>query len=297
MLRFCRFFVKIYIDDVIIFSKIENEHLHHLKQIFKIFKQHNILIKSIKIFITYSSIRLLKQKVNFLNLITDENKFRVINNFKFSIIFRQLEHYFDLTDWLWNYVEKYVKITESLKNKKIVILKKLSFNVESTRRIFSIKIVLQNSTEAKKKSFWRFQIKLFSFQYLIHCSPQRQLYMNVDVNKKKHKRYDLSFKTNDWQLFVSFYDRVNHVFQQTINWFWNQILIHWIKNSRFDLSVLKNTSFNWFNVSIADHLYWWWSSRENQSSENSVHVFDKQTESSFDSNIKIHSTFQSNHKT
>lgn len=88
ILRSCRVFAKTYINDVIIFFKIKINHLFHLKKMFQIFRKFNIFIKSFKNFLIYSSIRFLNQKMNFLNLIIDENKFRVINSLKLLITLR-----------------------------------------------------------------------------------------------------------------------------------------------------------------------------------------------------------------
>ena len=76
ILRFNQTFAKIYIDDIVIFSKTLNDYLMHLRDVFEIFKINNILIKSFKSFIEYSSITLLKKHVNSFDLITDEQKFK-----------------------------------------------------------------------------------------------------------------------------------------------------------------------------------------------------------------------------
>ena len=81
-LKFCRIFVKAYINNVVIFFKTKKKHFRHLKKMFYTFKKLNIWIKFIKTFSIYFSVRLLNQKINSLNLATNENKFRAINNLK-----------------------------------------------------------------------------------------------------------------------------------------------------------------------------------------------------------------------
>lgn len=185
LLKSCRSFVRAYIDDVIIFFKTKKDHLRHLKKMFQIFKKFNISVKSFKIFLAYSSIRLLNQKVNSLRFATNENKLKTINNLKFLITLRQLEHYLDLTDWFREYVKKYAKVVEFLQNRKTVMLKKSPFIDESIRRSYSSKTVLQSFIK-EEISFYEFlQKSLFLFQYLIHFSSHRQLYINVDSSKKK----------------------------------------------------------------------------------------------------------------
>ena len=156
-----------------------------MKTVFQIFMKFNISIKLSKNFLIYFSMRFLKQKINFLKFTTDENKFPVISNLKFSLTLRQLKHYLELTDWLWKYVKKYAKISESLQNKKTIMFKK-SFVKKSIRRFYFVKIAFQNFIKQKIVFFKSFQKSLFSFRYLIYFVFARQLYMNVDVSKKEN---------------------------------------------------------------------------------------------------------------
>ena len=63
-LRENRDYVRIYIDDIIIFSKSLQDHLSHFRKVFDILRTSNISIKSIKSFIDYFSISLLDQHDN-----------------------------------------------------------------------------------------------------------------------------------------------------------------------------------------------------------------------------------------
>ena len=46
-------FIKTYVNNIIIFNKILNEHLNHLIKIFNLFKRMNIAIKFIRIYFNY----------------------------------------------------------------------------------------------------------------------------------------------------------------------------------------------------------------------------------------------------
>ena len=69
LLRFYKF-VKIYIDDIVIYFKILKKHIAHLREIFNTFIVNNIFIKSQKTFVEYFTMHLLNQKIDFLELIT-----------------------------------------------------------------------------------------------------------------------------------------------------------------------------------------------------------------------------------
>lgn len=62
--NFARFYVY---NNVIVYSSNLEEYLYYLNKIFNLFKRINIVIKSSKIFLDYSIIILLNQKIDNLN--------------------------------------------------------------------------------------------------------------------------------------------------------------------------------------------------------------------------------------
>ena len=54
-------FVKTYMNDIVIFSHILNEHLVHLLMMFKLLRNKKVSLTLIKFFVNYSSIILLNQ--------------------------------------------------------------------------------------------------------------------------------------------------------------------------------------------------------------------------------------------
>ena len=85
LLRFYKF-VKIYIDDIVIYFKILKKHIAHLREIFNTFIVNNIFIKSQKTFVEYFTMHLLNQKIDFLELITTKKNWKLFRNsniFKF----------------------------------------------------------------------------------------------------------------------------------------------------------------------------------------------------------------------
>ena len=68
MLRLFKEFIKTFINDIIVFSYILLEYLRYLRQIFKLFYNKRVSLSLIKFFINYSSIILLDQRVNNLEI-------------------------------------------------------------------------------------------------------------------------------------------------------------------------------------------------------------------------------------
>ncbi len=83
---------------MIVFSKTLKEHLEHLTQLFALFQHLNITLKAKKTYLKYSSISLLKQKIDSLDLIIAENKLKIIVKLTFSRILKDLKKYLDAID-------------------------------------------------------------------------------------------------------------------------------------------------------------------------------------------------------
>lgn len=182
ILRDFRTFVKVYIDDVVIKSRFLKDHLKHLRIIFQLFVKLNIVIKSIKIFLKYSSVSLLKQRVNVLNLFTTEKRLKIIFSIIFSKILMNLKHYLKLTEYIRNQIHYYSTIIKSLQNLKTILLKNSS-TFELKRRNFTSKIII-NSITQEFKSFELLQKFLSKSAMLFHFDSIKVLWMNLNTFKK-----------------------------------------------------------------------------------------------------------------
>ena len=78
-------FVKIYVDDIIMHSRILIKHLKNLRQMFELFRLKKVNLTSIKCFLNFSLIILLNQKVNFFDIIIVKKKIIAIIVIRFSL--------------------------------------------------------------------------------------------------------------------------------------------------------------------------------------------------------------------
>ena len=98
MFRKLRKFVRVYIDDIIMFLHTKVEHEIYFREIFFVLTNNNIFIKFTKTFLNYFNVLLLKQKMNLFELIIVENKLKTIVKLQFSRILRQLKLYLNIID-------------------------------------------------------------------------------------------------------------------------------------------------------------------------------------------------------
>ena len=182
-LREYRRYAKAYVDDVVIFSRNLQNHMTHLRAVFDILNINNITIKTVKVFIDYSTVQLFDQKIDFFELVTVENKLKMIFMLKFSRRLQQLKIYLRLIDWLREYISHYVDVFKSLQTRKTKLLRD-DFVADSARKIYSSKTRLNHFIEAKIKAFNTLQALLSKLSYLIHASTKRSLYVDLDTSKE-----------------------------------------------------------------------------------------------------------------
>ncbi|AEO60548.1 hypothetical protein MYCTH_2068645, partial [Thermothelomyces thermophilus ATCC 42464] len=88
-----RHFVRVYINDIFIFSKTEEEYLEYLYTIYEILNKAYIYISVTKSFIEYLAVRLLRYIVNGKGIAKTNNRIAAFKKLKFLDTLDSLEHY------------------------------------------------------------------------------------------------------------------------------------------------------------------------------------------------------------
>ena len=96
LLRSYKKFVRIYVNDIIVYSRTLKEHLNHLIIIFQLFRNKRVSLISIKFYLNYSSVILLNQRINSLNMFIFAKKVIAIILLRFSYILRDFEIFLNL---------------------------------------------------------------------------------------------------------------------------------------------------------------------------------------------------------
>ena len=189
-------FVHSYVDNIVIFFWILNEHIEYLCQVFELFQNLNISLKFKKFYIDYLIVTLLRQCVNILNFITAKKKIKIIINLQFSIILKVLKTYFNLIEWLQFYVLYYTQITASLQTQKTILLKIMLMSKDNAWRQHVCHIDIKKSILKKICAFYTLQ-KLFA-ELIFLCHFNSECYFYIDVNVFKQYDFDtVIYHVND----------------------------------------------------------------------------------------------------
>ena len=125
LLRFYKNFVKIYVNDIIIYSRTLIEHVKHLQTIFQLFRDKRVNLTFTKFFLTYSFVILLKQRVNNLKISISTKKIVVIISLRFSHNLRDLKIFLKLIDWFRFLISRYTQRAQLLQKCKTILIKKI----------------------------------------------------------------------------------------------------------------------------------------------------------------------------
>ena len=183
MLKKFRDFARTYIDDIVFFSVFLNQHIEHLNKDFQRFFKYNVILSSRKSFLEYSFIVLLDQIVDVFEMTTFEKKLAAIAKLAFSKILKKLKIYVRLTNWMRNYIPYYAQVSEPLQNRKILLLKD-EFTKNNPRKRFSIARMLEQPTIEEYESYQHLQKTFSKPSFLIHFSPYRPSFIDVNAFKQ-----------------------------------------------------------------------------------------------------------------
>ena len=192
LLKNMRKFVRTFIDDIIIFSRIREKHLKHFEAVFERLFFYDVIFSAAKVFLDFSSLILLNQIMNALKLITAKKKLAAIIQLTFFRTLNAFEVYLKLIEWMRNYVSYYAQIIESLQNCKTIFLKKKSIK-NNFKKTFSKKNIYRSADQCEISVIWIStnqiqQIKLFDSFW----SDEINVYWRWRLKEKKFRNHDFS---------------------------------------------------------------------------------------------------------
>ena len=103
-----------FIDDILIYSRTEEEHLEHLKQVLEIFKEHKLKINIEKCSFMQTEVEVLGHKVSSEGLSPLENKVEAIKEWKAPSNIHELRSFLGAIGYYRNFIKDFAKVTAPL---------------------------------------------------------------------------------------------------------------------------------------------------------------------------------------
>ena len=182
ILRDHRDYSRVFIDDIVVYSKTLDDHIQHLHTIFSLLQSLNISLNSFKSFLNYSSMQLLEQKVNAFDLTTATEKIETIVKLEFFKTLKDFETYLDFIEWLRHYIFYFAQKSNSLQIRKVNLLRSASIKSMS-RKFYSARTNLLKIIEQKLDFYEQIQKTFNRQKFLFHFDSIKTLYANIDAFK------------------------------------------------------------------------------------------------------------------
>ena len=107
-------FCLIYLDDIIVFSRTFEDHLHHLRQVFDRLRTANLKLKPSKCFFAKREIRYLGHVVNQQGIQPDPGKVTAVKNYPTPCSLKELRSFLGLSGYYRRFIKNYAKIANPL---------------------------------------------------------------------------------------------------------------------------------------------------------------------------------------
>ena len=98
-------FVVVYLDDIVIYRKSLDEHVHHLKKVFRLLRQNELYVKKMKCSFALGEVGLLGHRIKDGKLMMDESKIKSIQEWDPPTKVPQLRSFLGLV----NYYRRFIK--------------------------------------------------------------------------------------------------------------------------------------------------------------------------------------------
>ena len=107
-------FVRVYLDDVVIFSKTLEEHLRHLQQVFDVIDEAGLMLKLSKCRFAQAKIKLLGHVVDKSGIAVDPSKVEVIRNAPIPTTTTELRGFLGLAGYYRRFICRFADIAAAL---------------------------------------------------------------------------------------------------------------------------------------------------------------------------------------
>ena len=106
--------VLVYLDDILVFSKTEEEHLQHVKQVLEVLRNHRLYAKLSKCEFGKKELNFLGHVVSAEGIKVDPKKVEIVNNWPIPNSVHQIRQFLGLANYFRRFVQGYANLTRPI---------------------------------------------------------------------------------------------------------------------------------------------------------------------------------------
>lgn len=157
--------ILVYLDDVLIFSKTFEEHIHSLRNVFARLRKYGLTLKPSKCRYAKTEITVLGHTVNSYGITPDDTKIEAISNFPVPNTVKKVQSFVGMCSFFRKYIENFARIAKPL------------YEITKPSASFTWGIDQQEAFETLKN-------KLLSAPVLRHFDPELETELRIDASRE-----------------------------------------------------------------------------------------------------------------
>ena len=197
--KYC-YFVRVYIDDIVVFSLSFEEYLKYLKIVLEIIDKARLYISVPKSFAGYLAVRLLGYIVNREGTAKTDNRIAAFKKLKFPNTLDDLEYYLGMAGWLRRGISWFVLKVDPLQRRKTEMLAEVRKKGElpigkskNVRKVYTSKAKFDLTLE-ELESFCLLQEYLYKQYFLYYYCMDKPLFVKIDTCRKGYSAFVFQLK-------------------------------------------------------------------------------------------------------
>ena len=103
-------FVAVFLDGILIYSKIIEDHVVHLRKVLQKLREHQLFVKASKCEIAYESIEFLGQQVTLARMSPTEVKIKVVREWDTPQDVKDIRSFLGFANYYWRYVHQFAEV-------------------------------------------------------------------------------------------------------------------------------------------------------------------------------------------
>ncbi len=204
--RYLNQFIIVYLNDILVYSKMKKEHVQHVKKVLQTLKKVDLRIKSEKSEFHVQNVQFLKFIVMFQSLRMNSKKIEAVTTWLMSKSKVEVQFFLEFTNFYRCFIKKYFKIISSLTN---LMRKDISFvwtekaeeAFKKLKKLFIFQSVLI-MFESEKLIMLKMNMSNKAIEACISQSDDKKRLHLIAFHSRKLTDAELNYKIHDKKLLV-----------------------------------------------------------------------------------------------
>ncbi len=204
--RYLNHFIIVYLNDILVYSKMKKEHVQHVKKVLQTLKKVDLCIKSEKSEFHVQSVQFLRFIIMSQSLRMNLKKIKAVTTWSMSKLKIEVQFFLEFANFYKHFIKKYFRIISSLtnltrKNISFVWTEKAEEAFKKLKKLFIFQSILI-MFESEKLIMLKMNASDKAIEACISQSNDKRCLHFIAFHSKKFTDVELNYKIHDKKLLI-----------------------------------------------------------------------------------------------